>query len=146
MHVVPCPPTPFWLLLILQIFVTSKISPYEQGESKAHQACLDIIAKLGLGHVDLALVHWPGVSKTTPDSDANSRLRMETWRVMERFYREGKFRAIGVSNYEESHLVELLELADVPPAVNQFEVHPRRPARSLRKACEDRGGLNHVRY
>jgi hypothetical protein len=51
----------------------------------------------------------------------------------------GKFRAIGVSNYEQHHLAELCARASVPPAVNQFEVHPRRQARALRAACAAAG-------
>ena len=43
-----------------QVFVTSKISPYEQGHAKAKQACSEILEKLGLDYVDLMLVHWPG--------------------------------------------------------------------------------------
>ncbi len=55
-------------------------------------------------------------------------------------FRSGKFRAIGVSNYEESHLQELLASpSTVRPAVNQFECHPRRPASALRRACQDAG-------
>eukprot|EP00955_Chlamydomonas_euryale_P075686 362408-Chlamydomonas_euryale.AAC.2 len=53
--------------------------------------------------------------------------------------RRGKFRAIGVSNYEVEHLSELLSVAAVPPAVNQFECHPRRPAHALRAACAAAG-------
>ncbi len=49
--------------------------------------------------------------------------------------RQEKFRAIGVSNYEEHHLAELMDYATIPPVVNQFEVHPQRPAKSLRQAC-----------
>lgn len=43
-----------------QVFITSKVSPYEQGHAKAKQACTDILEKLGLNYVDLVLVHWPG--------------------------------------------------------------------------------------
>ena len=56
-----------------------------------------------------------------------------------RCLRDGLFRAIGVSNYEEAHVRELMATAEVLPAVNQFEVHPRRPATALRKACCDAG-------
>ncbi|GAX81499.1 hypothetical protein CEUSTIGMA_g8927.t1 [Chlamydomonas eustigma] len=122
-----------------KVFVTSKISPYQQGRQKAYAACVDILEKLDLGYVDLVLVHWPGASKTPPDSELNSTLRAETWQVMEEFHRQGKFKSIGVSNYEERHIQELLNHASVPPAVNQFEVHPRRPCTALRKACSSAG-------
>jgi len=132
-------------LLRSEVFITSKVSPYEQGREKARKACIDILTKLDTDYVDLVLVHWPGASKTPPDSHLNSQLRTETWQVLEEFYRQGKFRAIGVSNYEERHLHELLSRAQVPPAVNQVEVHPRRTCRALRAACS-RAGIAVVAY
>eukprot|EP00878_Enallax_costatus_P022091 GHUV01023425.1.p2 GENE.GHUV01023425.1~~GHUV01023425.1.p2 ORF type:complete len:150 (+),score=44.45 GHUV01023425.1:632-1081(+) len=54
-------------------------------------------------------------------------------------YRDGKARAIGVSNYTTAHLQELLDKAAVRPVVNQFEVHPRRPETALRQACAAAG-------
>uniref|UniRef100_A0A7R9YZL3 NADP-dependent oxidoreductase domain-containing protein n=1 Tax=Chlamydomonas euryale TaxID=1486919 RepID=A0A7R9YZL3_9CHLO len=98
-----------------------------------------MLSELGTEYVDLVLVHWPGAAKTPPGSEANAELRLQTWRVLEDFYRRGKFRAIGVSNYEVEHLSELLSVAAVPPAVNQFECHPRRPAHALRAACAAAG-------
>ena len=70
-----------------QVFITSKVSPYEQGEALARPACRDILRRLGTDYVDLVLVHWPGASKTPPGSEANARLRQETWRVLEEFHR-----------------------------------------------------------
>ena len=52
-------------------------------------------------------------------SPRNATKRLETWRVLERFYRSGRARAIGVSNYEQRHLQELLDCAAVKPMVNQ---------------------------
>ena len=52
-------------------------------------------------------------------SPRNATKRLETWRVLERFYRSGHARAIGVSNYEQRHLQELLDCASIKPMVNQ---------------------------
>ncbi len=52
-------------------------------------------------------------------SPRNATKRLETWRVLERFYRSGRVRAIGVSNYEQRHLQELLDCASIKPMVNQ---------------------------
>ena len=59
--------------------------------------------------------------------------------VLEEQVAAGRARAIGVSNYELSHLQQLLARAHIPPAVNQFEVHPRRPCTELRAACAAAG-------
>lgn len=121
------------------VFLTSKVSPFEQGAAKAAQAVDDILSSLGTSYVDLLLVHWPGASRVPPGSPLNAELRGQTWRVLERAYRDGRARAIGVSNYEERHLAELLATAEVRPMVNQIEVHPRRQCAALRAACAEAG-------
>eukprot|EP00210_Caulerpa_lentillifera_P006308 g6025.t1 len=81
------------------------------------------------------LIHWPGATNVSNSEPLLSKLRQESWRVLEEFYNEGKFRAIGVSNYEVSHLEELISYAKVKPMVNQIEVHPRFPNGELREFC-----------
>jgi len=88
---------------------------------------------------DLLLIHWPGASGVASTSPRNAELRLETWRVLEELAEQGKAKAIGVSNFEAPHLEQLLAVARIPPAVNQIEVHPRRPATALRRACEAAG-------
>ncbi|GFR40416.1 hypothetical protein Agub_g990, partial [Astrephomene gubernaculifera] len=121
------------------VFLTSKVSPYEQGAGRARQAVEGVMQRLGTDYLDLMLVHWPGAARTPPASPANRQLRLETWRELEGLHREGRLRAIGVSNYEAAHLRELLQEADVKPMVNQFEVHPRRQCRELRELCRQEG-------
>lgn len=121
------------------IYVTSKISPYEQGIDKAREACESICNRLDLGYVDLVLIHWPGVAKTPLESPENAQKRQETWRVMEEFHARGQFKALGVSNYELSHLKELLEYCHVKPVVNQVECHPKYPQIEMRAFCEEHG-------
>jgi diketogulonate reductase-like aldo/keto reductase len=91
----------------------------QQGEGKARLVCEEALQSLCSGYVDLLLIHWPGVVKTGLDSQRNAIKRMETWSVMEDFYRSGRCRAIGVSNYEERHLLELMQSGRVKPMVNQ---------------------------
>ncbi|EFJ40051.1 hypothetical protein VOLCADRAFT_108355 [Volvox carteri f. nagariensis] len=127
------------------VFVTSKVSPYEQGAGRARTAVEGIMERLGLQYLDLVLIHWPGVSRVAPDSPLNAQMRLETWRELEQLYGQGVVRAIGVSNYEESHVRQLLDKAEVKPMVNQFEVHPRRQRRELRRLC-GREGIAVVAY
>jgi 2,5-diketo-D-gluconate reductase A len=94
-----------------ELFVTSKLwvddSGYEPTK-KAFQISLD---NLGLDYLDLYLIH-------RPRGDVKG-----AWIAMEELYKEGKIRAIGVSNFEAGHLDELLSYAKVKPAVNQIETH-----------------------
>ena len=120
-------------------FVTSKIAPNEMhSEADTTLAIEGVVERLGRPP-SLLLVHWPGQSKTAPSSEAHREARLRTWRALERAVKNGQCRAIGVSNYEISHLEELLAVAEIPPAVNQIELHPRFPQRDLRRACADRG-------
>jgi diketogulonate reductase-like aldo/keto reductase len=121
------------------IFVTSKLSPYEQGQQAARGAIDGILHRLDLGHVDALLVHWPGTAKISPDSPVNAERRKETWRALEDAFKAGKCRAIGVSNYDVGHLAELLEYAVIPPAINQVEVHPLWPQTELLSYCARMG-------
>lgn len=90
------------------------------GRDETLRACDRSLAALGLNYIDLYLVHWPVEGK-----------RRETWRAMEALLRGGRCRAIGVSNFMPRHLDELLQSAEVPPAVNQFEIHPFQQQRDV---------------
>jgi len=116
-------------------FVTTKISPDEMRDAATTNRAIDaMLARLGRAP-DLLLVHWPGRSKAPPESDAHADARKRTWRCMERALRQQKCRAIGASNYEISHMRELMSYCVVPPAVNQIEVHPAYPNAELRAYC-----------
>ncbi|KAF5828937.1 NADP-dependent oxidoreductase domain-containing protein [Dunaliella salina] len=121
------------------LLIWCKISPYQQGAERARAAALEILQRLDSSYVDLLLIHWPGASKTKTTDPANAKLRLESWRVLEELYEQGKLKAIGVSNYEESHLKELASHAKIMPMVNQVEVHPQRPNTCLRQLCQDLG-------
>ncbi|MCC9196460.1 aldo/keto reductase [Arthrobacter sp. zg-Y820] len=98
-----------------EIFLTSKVWNSDQGYDRTMQAFEDSMARLGLDTLDLYLIHWPCPER---------RLFVETYRAMEELYREGRVRAIGVSNFQPDHLAQLMDAADVVPAVNQVELHP----------------------
>jgi len=69
----------------------------------------------------------------------NAKLRKDTWRAMEDLKRDGVVKQIGVSNFSERHLRELLSYAKVRPAVNQFEIHPYNSRGPLVKLCRKEG-------
>lgn len=110
-----------------EVFVTTKLWNDDQGFDSAVRAFEKSRAALGLGYVDLYLIHWPVSSQ-----------RVESWRAMTRLLRDGKCRAIGVSNFTTAHLEELLGRSDVVPAVNQVEFSPFLFQRELLDFCEAR--------
>lgn len=79
----------------------------QQGSEKAAAACEASLRLLG-SPIELVLVHWPGAAKTDAASPVNADLRRQTWRVLERYHRQGLLRAIGCSNYEVRPLAGVL--------------------------------------
>ena len=77
--------------------------------------------KLGLEYLDLYLIHWPAVSRWRDDWWESNR---STWRAFEQLYREGRVKAIGVSNFLAHHVRALTEDSEIKPMVNQIEYHP----------------------
>lgn len=104
-----------------QVFITTKLWNDDQGYDEALRAFDQSLSRLGTDYVDLYLIHWP-----LPER------RLRSWKALERLHEEGRAKAIGVSNFLVKHLEELLTQCQVPPAVNQIELHPylyltRRP-------------------
>ena len=103
------------------IFVTSKVWNADQGYEATRKAFNSSLKKMGLEYLDLYLIHWPVEGKYT-----------ETWRALEDLYKEGKIKAIGVSNFQIHHLENLLETAEIKPMINQIELHPKLAQAELR--------------
>lgn len=110
------------------VFVTSKLNNGFHRPDDARRAFHDSLDALGFDYLDLFLIHWP--LPTLYDGDYVS-----TWKVLEEFYRDGRARSIGVSNFQAHHLRRLHEEADITPAVNQIEVHPYLAQDELRGFC-----------
>jgi diketogulonate reductase-like aldo/keto reductase len=111
-----------------EIFVTTKLWNADQGYDSALKAFDASLARLGLDHVDLYLIHWPVPRK-----------RLESWRALERLHTEARARAIGVSNFLKPHLEELLGRARVVPAANQIELTPFLQRRETVVFCRAHG-------
>ena len=108
-----------------QVFVTSKLNNAWHRPDDARRAFERSLSELDLVYIDLFLIHWPLPTRFDGDFVA-------TWKVMEEFLRDGRSRAIGVSNFQIAHLERLAAETATPPAVNQIEVHPYLPNEEVR--------------
>ena len=110
------------------IFVPSKVWNDYLNYDETIKAYEDSLKKLGLDYLDLYLIHWPG-------KDAFE----ESWKALTDLYKDGKIRAVGVSNFQQYHLEKLLSVSDVVPVINQIEIHPKLTQEPLRKFCAGQG-------
>lgn len=113
------------------VFVTSKVWITEQGYEETLKAFDASLEKLGFDYLDLYLIHWPVPQKY-----------LESWRALEKLYREGKVKAIGLSNCLVHQIEEIQGIAEVQPAVLQNEFHPRLVQQQLINYC----GQNQIAY
>jgi 2,5-diketo-D-gluconate reductase A len=108
-----------------ELFVTTKLATEDQGFTKASQACIASLERLGLDYVDLYLIHWPAPSVGKYVDSFGGLIQSRG---------EGHARSIGVSNFTEDHLSTVIDLTFVTPAVNQIELHPLLNQDEMRKA------------
>lgn len=113
-----------------KVFVTTKLWNADHG--RAEQAFDESLARLGLDYVDLFLIHWPA-----PEQDRY----VQAWRALEKIYRDGRAKAIGVSNFTVATLTRLMDETDITPSINQIELHPYFQQREMRAFHEANGIL-----
>ena len=113
-----------------EVFVTSKLSNDAHEPGQARQAFDETLKALGTEYVDLFLIHWPLPARYGGDF-------VQTWQMLEEAYRQGRARAIGVSNFQPHHLRRLHGETQIIPAVNQIEVHPYLTQDDARAFCAE---------
>lgn len=123
-----------------QIFVTSKVA----AEYKTYKEALESIDKslidMGLDYIDMMLIHSPQPwAKVNQSDDRYVEGNREAWRALEDAYREGKLRAIGVSNFLEEDIESLWETAEIKPMVNQVLCHISNTPLQLIEYCQKKG-------
>lgn len=110
------------------IFITTKLWNDDMRQGKQREAFEKSLELLETDYIDLYLIHWPV-----------KEAYKESWKIMEEYYKQGRIRAIGVSNFHKHHLEDLLSIAEVVPAVNQIECHPHLTQEPLFDYCREKG-------
>ena len=106
------------------IFLTSKVWIENYSYEKCRESVLESMRKLGTNYIDLMLLHQPF-------GDTYG-----AWRALEGLYREGRVRAIGISNHYADRMVEFALFTEIPPMVNQMEIHPLNQQKELIRWAE----------
>jgi 2,5-diketo-D-gluconate reductase A len=112
------------------VFVTSKLNNGFHRPDDARRAFAESLDALGFDYLDLFLIHWPLPTRYGGDY-------VSTWQTLEEFYRDGRARSIGVSNFQPHHLRRLHGESEITPAVNQIEIHPYLTQDDVRVFCAE---------
>ena len=121
-----------------ELFIATKHWISERGYEKTIKAVEDSLTRLGLDYLDLYLIHWPMVQKINENWE---EINADTWRGFEKMYKDGKIRAIGVSNFLPHHLESLKKNSTIAPMVNQIEFHPGYSQKEVVDYCKKEGIL-----
>ena len=106
-----------------ELFITTKLATGDQGFQSSQDACKASLERLGLDYVDLYLIHWPATKQGA---------HVDSWGGLMKAREVGHTRSIGVANFHEDHLSDIIDLSFVTPVVNQIELHPLLNQAALR--------------
>ena len=113
-----------------ELFVTTKLATADQGYQSSQDALAASLERLGLDYVDLYLIHWPA---------GEQGKYVDSWGGLLSLKGNGLTRSIGVANFHEDQLSDIVDLSFVAPVVNQIELHPLLNQAALRAVNESRG-------
>jgi diketogulonate reductase-like aldo/keto reductase len=113
-----------------ELFITTKLATEDQGFQSSQDSLKASLDRLGLDYVDLYLIHWPA---------GEHGKYVDSWGGLMSCRGGGLARSIGVANFHEEHLSNVIDLSFVTPAVNQIELHPLLNQSALRAVNADRG-------
>ncbi|SIQ92530.1 aldo/keto reductase [Halanaerobium kushneri] len=123
------------------IFVTSKIAAELKSYDEAAASIDETLEKMELDYIDMMIIHSPKPWKEFHGDDHYLEGNQEVWRALEDAYEAGKVKAIGLSNFEEEDIDNILESCSVKPMVNQILAHIGNTPEELINYTQDKGIL-----
>jgi len=119
------------------LFVTTKLAAEAKSYKEAVASIDESLKRMGLDYLDLMIIHSPKPWAKFQGNDPYFEGNREAWRALEEAYKAGKLRAIGLSNFEEADVDNILESATVKPMVNQILAHISNTPTALIQYCKD---------
>lgn len=110
------------------LFIISRAANKDQYNNCVRESFLSSLKKIGVDYLDLYMFHWPVTDHY-----------IDTYKEIEKLYKEGLVRAIGVCNCHQHHLEAIMKECEIVPMVNEFEVHPLFTQKPLIGFCQDHG-------
>ena len=121
-----------------ELFVVSKVAAEHKTYEDAKQGIDETLKKMGLDYLDMMIIHSPQPwDKVNQCDDRYVEGNRAAWKALEDAYKEGKLRAIGVSNFQISDLKNLMETCEIKPMVNQILCHISNTPLELIKFCQE---------
>ncbi len=124
-----------------EIFVTSKVAAEHKTYESAAKSIDESLAKLGMDYMDLMIIHCPQPWAEFRGERRYFTENKEVWRALEKAYKDGKVKAIGVSNFLVDDLENILDGCEVKPMVNQIITHITNTPLELINFCREHGIL-----
>ena len=119
-----------------ELILSDKVWNTSRGYDAVQDACRKSLKKLKTDYLDIYLIHWPASMKLYPNWE---EINADTWRGMERLYKDGFVRNIGVCNFKVHHLEALKKTAEIIPCINQIEMHPGFLQQDIMDYCHKEG-------
>ncbi len=110
------------------LIIQTKLDPSLHSYKGVMESFRASLGELKTDYIDLYLIHWPVPRGTENDCYERNR---EVWRAFEELQKNGNVRMIGVCNFLERHLIDLMEHCTIPPTINQLELHPAYQQKGL---------------
>ncbi len=123
------------------MFVTTKLAAEAKSYTKAVASIDESLRALGLDYIDMMIIHSPKPWMEFHENDPYFEGNREAWKALEEAYKAGKLRAIGLSNFEEADIENILECCSVKPMVNQILAHISNTPKELIQYTQGKGIL-----
>jgi diketogulonate reductase-like aldo/keto reductase len=125
----------------MELFVTTKLDASVKSYKEAVASIDESLKRLNIGYIDLMLIHSPKPWQKFHEGTPYSKENLEVWKAFEEAYKAGKLRSIGVSNFKEADIDNIIHSCTVKPMVNQILTHITNTPEKLIKYSKEKGIL-----